>query len=148
MQSKSEQCRLRYTPEQVFDLIADVEQYPTFLPGWESVFVRRRSADSMDVEQRVWLGPFNMRFATRATLKRPHEIVIHAHEGAFKHLSLRWSFSDDNQSGCVVRLTVSWKHRSRWVETVLATLMQRMPGRIIDSFAARARERYGDIAHA
>ena len=74
-------------PEVVFDVVADVERYPDFLPDVKSV---RREADR--VTMTVQAGPIELRFTNRARFDRPRAIDLDLVEGPFKTMRARWSF--------------------------------------------------------
>lgn len=84
--------RLPYPREKVFDLVADVERYPEFLPGWREVRILRREAGELLVEQQLGLRGFTFRFRTTALLERPEQIHIRTRERPFRYLEQYWRF--------------------------------------------------------
>ena len=77
---------LPYQPEQLFDIAADVERYPDFLPWWQSARITQRSGDVYHTDQEVGFGPFSQRFTTKTILRRPLEIEVTAIDGPFEDL--------------------------------------------------------------
>lgn len=87
------QRRLPYPREAVFDLVADVESYPEFLPGWREARIIERERDTLHVEQALGAMGLTFRFHTRATLKRPESILIETRDHPFSYLEQSWRFS-------------------------------------------------------
>lgn len=87
------QRRLPYPREAVFDLVADVESYPEFLPGWREARIIERERDTLHVEQALGAMGLTFRFHTRATLKRPESILIETRDHPFRYLEQSWRFS-------------------------------------------------------
>lgn len=86
------QRRLPYPREAVFDLVADVESYPEFLPGWREARIIERKGDILHVEQVLGAMGLTFRFRTRATLKRPDSIRIETRDHPFRYLEQFWRF--------------------------------------------------------
>ncbi|MGA2024137.1 MAG: type II toxin-antitoxin system RatA family toxin [Steroidobacteraceae bacterium] len=78
---------LPHSGEQLFDLVADVERYPEFLPGWISARILRREGNVCDVEQVLGFGPVRLPFVSRAVLHRPSRIDIGSDDAHFRHYS-------------------------------------------------------------
>ena len=80
MSRHTEQRHLHYTPEQLFDLVADVERYPEFLPWLLAADIRRRDGDRVWVEMVIGTRFLQRRFTSRARLRRPRRIDITSHD--------------------------------------------------------------------
>lgn len=83
----------------VFDLVADVEGYPEFLPLWRDAEVYRRDGDIYYTEQEVGLGRISERFRTRTHLVRPLHIKVTSEDDRFDEFFIRWDF-DTVGTGC------------------------------------------------
>ncbi|WP_455366947.1 type II toxin-antitoxin system RatA family toxin [Kaarinaea lacus] len=81
-----------YSPQQVFDVVADIEKYPEFLPGWITVEVLDRQTNSITVEQELGFTFLNWRFTSHATLEPPFHIHITSVKGPFLNLVIDWAF--------------------------------------------------------
>ena len=87
---------VRHSPEQMFDLVADVEKYPEFVPLCERLKVRqRRVIDGREVliaDLTAGYGPVNETFTSRVTLDRPQLVIaVEYIDGPFRHLDNRWT---------------------------------------------------------
>lgn len=81
-----------FPPQQVFDVVADVERYPEFLPGWREVTILSEGRNHMTVEQEVGFAFLNWRFESRATLDPPRQIDIESTVDPFPDLFIQWRF--------------------------------------------------------
>ena len=142
MRSYNEERELVYTPEQMFDLVGDVERYPEFLPGWLMVRIERRAGDTVHVEQRVGLGALNLRFSSRADLLRPERLDIVGTHGPFRTLVIQWRFATI-PDGCLTRFKIEFEMRSALLEKIASKLFDRMARGVVSSFERRAHELYG-----
>jgi coenzyme Q-binding protein COQ10 len=104
--------RVRHTPVQMFQLVADVEKYPEFLPLCEGLRVRRRAqsgdgAETLVAEMSVGYKAIRETFTTRVTLEEPRlRILVEYVEGPFSYLENRWTFKPD-PLGCAVEFYIT-----------------------------------------
>jgi len=82
-----------YSPQQVFDVIGDIEKYPRFLPGWISVRIIDKQQNKLTVEQELGFTFLHWRFTSEAIFEPPFHLHITSHKGPFLHLEIDWSFS-------------------------------------------------------
>ena len=142
MRRQSESHRFPYTAEQMFDLAADIERYPEFLPHWPRATIRSREQDVLHVLQEIDLGLRRFRFESRAVLQRPDHLHIDSASGPFRRLSIDWRFTPGGQDGCLVALTVEMDMRSVLLEAFAGGLMRMMTQDILERFRARAAVLY------
>jgi coenzyme Q-binding protein COQ10 len=138
MRRQSESHWFSYTTEQMFDLAADIERYPEFLPHWPRATVRCREEDVLHVLQEIDLGLRRLRFESRAVLQRPARLHIDSASGPFRRLSIDWGFTPGGQGGCRVAVTVEMDMRSRLLEGIAGRLMQMMTRDVLARFRDRA----------
>jgi coenzyme Q-binding protein COQ10 len=134
---------LPYTPEQLFDIAADVGRYPEFLPWWIAVRVRGLNDDGYCTDQVLGLGPARMTFASRTTLDRPRRIDVTSNDPAFQQFNISWLFERRPNVGCLVSLSVDLKLRSPLLQTFLELAVPDATSDIILAFEARVRQLYG-----
>ncbi len=139
---------LPYRPEQLFDLIADVESYPEFLPWVSSLRAWNRSelADgtrTVDAEARVGFAIVRETFATRVKLdERARTIEVGLLYGPFRRLRNIWRFIPEGQ-GTRVEFEIDFEFKSRLLDALLAANLRHAADRLIGCFEARARRLYG-----
>ena len=131
---------LPYAPAALFDLAADLERYPQFLPGWISAQVYARETDLCHAEQIVGFGPVRMRFRTTASLHRPEHIEIRSDDGRFSHFHLWWRFEPESARDCCVTLRVELELRSRFLQSWLERAAPGTAAQVLRAFEQRAAQ--------
>ena len=130
--------RFPHRQEELFALVAEVEAYPEFLPGWRSVEVRERSGNRLTVKQSVAVGRFALHFESRAVLDPPRSIHIESDHAAFRHFVLEWRFEPQG-TDCLAQLDIECSFRSPLLERAAGLLIPTMARNIMTAFARRAR---------
>jgi Oligoketide cyclase/lipid transport protein len=124
--------------EQVFDLIADVERYPEFLPIWRSARVYERDRDEYMTLQEVGLGPIRERFHTRTQLLRPQHIQVSSPDPLFHAFYICWTLSP-LRGGCKVGIELTWQMRSRPLQRAIDLFLPTAASTMVNAFEKRAR---------
>lgn len=133
--------RLPFPRSDVFDIVADIERYPEFVPGCRDARILERNGSILLVEQEMGLGgPWSWRFRTDARLERPSHIRVATQEHPFRHLDQRWLFEAIDDRATSLKLHVDYELRSRSLERVAGRLLEEGFERTLAAFAARARE--------
>jgi coenzyme Q-binding protein COQ10 len=141
--------RVRHAADEMFDLVADVERYPEFVPLCRALKVRQRRSgpDGVEVlvaDMTVAYKLISEKFTSRVTLDRPHmRIVVEYLDGPFSRLENRWTFRPIDDRSCEVEFFLSYEFRSR----TLALLMGSMFDLAFRRFAA-AFEQRADLVYA
>jgi coenzyme Q-binding protein COQ10 len=134
---------LGYTAEQLFDLVADVDRYPEFLPWWIEARVRERDGDVYYTDQLVGFGPVRERFVSKTVLRRPARIDVTSSDRPFQHFHLVWLFDPVSAKACRVDLKADIEFRSRILRDVFGWRLAGETRRIIAAFQSRADQFYG-----
>ncbi len=141
--------RVRHTAQQMYDLVADVERYPEFLPLCESLRVIRRQetpegGQVLVAEMGVGYKAIRERFTTRVTLDpAAHRIVAEYIDGPFRHLENRWMFKDAEVGTCDVDFFITYEFKSRTLGLLMGTMFDRAFRKFTDAFEGRAARIYG-----
>ena len=146
MPRHSEKRHLPYTPEQLFELVADVKSYQEFLPWVAAVRVRSDSETEMVADLVVGFRALKETFTSRVHKQRPHAIKIDYIEGPLKYLHNSWKFEADGAGGTNVDFCVDFAFRSRIFETIAGQMFDRALRRMIGAFEDRAHALYGSDA--
>jgi coenzyme Q-binding protein COQ10 len=149
MTAHSETRTLPFTPQQMYDLVADVARYPEFLP-WTAA-ARIRSVDDLG-DHSVMLADlvvsfkvFRERFGSRVTLW-PDEMKIDTSyiDGPFKYLDSTWTFRP-SERGCDVQFEVDFEFRNRILQGAAGMFFYEAMQRIVRAFEKRAHDIYTPI---
>ncbi len=132
-----------YSREQVFDLVAEIERYPEFLPWCRSARITRREGDVVYADLVIGFKVFRERFTSKVTLTRPDAIDVQYIEGPMRHLENHWRFIERPNGACLVDFHVDFEFRSRLMERLIGVLFNEAIRRMVAAFEARARALYG-----
>jgi len=92
MPTHAEKRTLRYTPEQMYDLVADVRRYPEFLPWCVGARVISQTDSELLADLTIGFKLFRETFRSRVQLDRPHEVKVRYENGPFRYLNNTWKF--------------------------------------------------------
>jgi coenzyme Q-binding protein COQ10 len=142
--------RVRHAAADMFDLVADIERYPEFVPLCRRLRVRTRGAGpdgteilvaDMDVAYKL----VSESFTTRVTLDQSKlQILVQYIEGPFSHLDNRWSFRPIEDRSCEVVFFISYEFRNRMLGILMGSMFDIAFRRFTSAFEQRADEIYGD----
>ena len=140
--------RVRHSAAEMFELVADVERYPEFVPLCRALTVRRRTPEGVGVEvviadMTVAYKLVRESFRSRVTLDKPKlQILVEYLEGPFSHLENRWSFNPTGEQNCEVVFFIDYEFRSRMLGLLMGTMFDTAFRRFAAAFERRADEIY------
>ena len=143
MPRHTEKRFLPYTPEQLFDLVADVAKYDEFLPWVVAVRVRSSNPTETVADLVVGFNAFKERFTSRVVKERPGRICVDYVDGPLKYLHNEWTFDRAADGGADVGFSVDFAFRSRLFETLAGAMFDRALRRMTTAFEQRAAQLYG-----
>ncbi|MEO6225030.1 MAG: type II toxin-antitoxin system RatA family toxin [Sphingomicrobium sp.] len=143
MPRHSETRHFPFTPEQLFDLVADVGRYSEFLPWVVAVRVRSSNETEAVADLVVGFNAFKERFTSRVVKQRPTQICVDYVEGPLKFLHNEWRFERADDGGTEVHFSVDFAFKSRLFETLAGAMFDRALRRMTDAFEQRAVALYG-----
>jgi len=141
--------RVRHSAANMFDLVADVERYPEFVPLCRDLKVRQREAKGEGVEVVVadMTAAYKLvreSFRSRVTLDRPNlQILVEYLEGPFSHLENRWTFRPTGEGACEVEFFIDYEFRSRTLGLLMGAMFDAAFRRFAAAFEQRADRIYG-----
>ncbi|MFG1276893.1 type II toxin-antitoxin system RatA family toxin [Xanthobacter autotrophicus] len=151
MPSFSNARQVRHGARDMFDLVADVERYPEFVPLCQSLRVKRRMKSDEGVEilvadMTVAYKLIRETFTSRVTLDRPR-LTIHVEylDGPFSRLDNRWEFIGRGEDASEVKFFISYEFRSRTLAMLMGAMFEAAFRRFADAFEARADQVYGTV---
>ena len=138
----SEQQILPYTPEQLFDLVADIERYPEFLPWCRAARILERKPGEVLAELAISFAHMTESYVSRVVLSRPQAIDVTMVKGPFHHLTNRWRFTAV-EGGTRIDFDLDFQFRSRLLDKMIGPVFGKATAKMVDAFRSRARELYG-----
>ncbi len=147
MPSFSTRHRIPFTPDQMFDLVADVESYPQFVPLCENLVITKRDGtpDRTVLTARMDVGYKAIResLTTRVMLEPDKKrILVEYLDGPFRHLENRWSFHEA-PGGCDVDFYITYEFKSLMLAMLMGALFDSAFRKFTRAFEERARKIYG-----
>jgi coenzyme Q-binding protein COQ10 len=144
MPTHAEQRVLPFTREQLFDLVADIERYPEFLPWCLGARVRERRDNLIVADLLIGFKMVRERFTSKVTLNPPNRIDVAYAEGPFRYLANHWVFEPASEGGCRIDFFVDFEFRSRVLQKLIGVLFNEAVRRMVAAFETRARHLYGN----
>ncbi len=142
MPTHAEKRKMPYTPEQMFDLVADVTKYPQFLPWVLASRITRREGNVFYADLVIGFKVFRETFTSRVTALRPDHIHVEYISGPMKHLSNHWRFIDNGDGTVTIDFFLDFEFRSPLLQRVVGVLFQEAVRRMVAAFETRARVLY------
>ncbi len=146
MPTHAEKRVLPHTAEQLFDLVADVGQYPEFLPWCVGARIKRRENNLLVADLVIGFKMLRERFTSHVTLDRSRRIDVAYTDGPFRYLDNHWIFTPVGESECEIDFYVDFEFRSRLLQRVIGLLFDEAVRRMVGAFERRADEIYGPMS--
>ena len=145
----SNKRRVRHSAEKMFDLVADVERYPDFVPMCQALKVRQRTPkpDGTEVivaDMTVSFQVVRETFTSRVTLDKPNlKILVEYLQGPFSKLENRWTFEAKFDDACDVGFFIAYEFKSRMLAVLMGAMFDAAFQRFAAAFEKRADAVYG-----
>jgi coenzyme Q-binding protein COQ10 len=141
--------RVPHSADEMFDLVADVEKYPLFLPLCEALRIRKREEGAtrpvLVADMTIAYKIFRETFTSRVTLDRgANKILVEYLDGPFSHLENRWTFRNREGGGSDVEFFIEWELKSRTLAMLVGSVFERVFRRYAEAFEQRADRVYGE----
>ena len=147
MPTHSETRVLPYTAQQMYDLVADVDKYPQFLPWCAAARIRRRvphgdGSELMEADLVISFKVFRERFGSRVILHPgPMKIDTEYLDGPFRYMKSNWAFKDV-EGGCEVAFFVDFEFKNAILQGIIGVVFNEAMQRIVRAFERRAADLY------
>jgi coenzyme Q-binding protein COQ10 len=141
--------RVRHSAEHMFDLVADVDRYPEFVPLCRSLRVRRRTpgdsgTEVLIAEMTVAYKLIRETFTSKVTLDRPNlQILVQYLDGPFSRMANKWIFKATAERACEVEFDIDYEFKSRTLGLLMGAMFETAFRRFSSAFEARADAVYG-----
>lgn len=137
------QALVRYSPEQMFDLVNEVEAYPKRFPWCLGANVLEHDGEHLVARLDLRFAGVTQHFSTRNTLDRPRSIRMQFVDGPFDWLHGIWTFTALGDDGCKVALDLDFAVSNRLAGFAFAIGFRKLADRMVDDFCAEAKRAYG-----
>jgi ribosome-associated toxin RatA of RatAB toxin-antitoxin module len=143
MESVKRSALLPYTPQEMFELVTDIESYPRFLPWCQGSRVLSREGDEVRASIDFAVRGMTKSFTTRNRHQVNKMIEMHLVDGPFSRLDGCWRFDPLGEEGCKISLFLEYDFSSRILGMVVGSVFSQIANSLVDAFQQRAVEVYG-----
>jgi coenzyme Q-binding protein COQ10 len=143
--------RVQHSAADMFDLVADVEKYPQFVPLCQALRVRKRTqgegTETLVADMTVAYKVMRETFVSRVTLDRPNlKIQVEYLDGPFSTLDNRWTFTPTSERTCEVDFFIAYEFKSRVLGMLMGAMFEAAFRRFAGAFERRADAVYGRVS--
>jgi ribosome-associated toxin RatA of RatAB toxin-antitoxin module len=132
-----------FTPAQMFELVADIERYPEFLPWVIGAKILQREPDGIVGQLEMERAGVREKFTTRNVLEPPSRMSLALVDGPFRLLDGLWTFDAIGDRGTKIRLAIRFEFKNPLTAMLLSRAFEKSCTDMVDAFVARARAVYG-----
>ena len=135
---------VRYSPREMFDLVNDVEAYPTRFAWCADAKILERESDSVQVARLdLRFAGLTQSFTTRNSTEAPHRLHMHLVDGPLQSLEGEFTFTALGEDGCKIALALDFEYAGFLAGPVLRLGFQGLASRLVDDFCSVAAKVYG-----
>lgn len=133
-----------YSPQQLFDMVAEVARYPEFLPWCKAARIYSRNGNEFLADLVIVFKGFTEKYTSKVTLHPDtYCIEVDMVEGPFHHLDNHWRLEPLENGGTMIHLELDFRFKSRILEGLIGGMFQRASEKMVAAFRERAKELYG-----
>jgi coenzyme Q-binding protein COQ10 len=136
MPRHQEQAKLAYGADELFAVVADVKDYPLFVPWCSGARILQEDQRQIIADLVIGFGPFQESFRSQVTLDRPRQVLVRAIEGPLEHLTNTWTFTPV-QNETVVDFMIDFQFKSHLLDHVANGMFHEATTRMMSAFESR-----------
>jgi len=133
-----------FAPDLMFELVADVEAYPKFLPWCIGARVRDRTDQGYLADLIIGFKMLREKYSSHVHLDKTNmAIKIDYLDGPFRHLDNNWKFTQTETGGTQIEFHIDFEFRSRLLQNLIGKMFGEAVSVMVNAFEKRAHELYG-----
>ncbi len=133
---------VKFSAQQMFDLVNDIEAYPSFLPWCTGSRIIKRTEDFVEAELLIAKGGFKKSFSTRNKIDTGGKIVISLLDGPFSYLEGVWNFMPLREDASKISLDLEFEMSGKLASLAFGAVFNQICNTMVSSFTSRAKEVY------
>ena len=134
---------VKFSAQQMFDLVNDIEDYPQFLPWCSGSRIIKREGDVVEAELQISKGGFKKSFSTRNTIDKGGVITVSLLEGPFSYLEGVWHFMPLREDASKISLDLEFEMSGKLASLAFGVVFNQICTTMVSSFTSRAKQKYG-----
>lgn len=143
MPTHAEKRNMPYSAEQMFDLVAQVDLYPQFLPWCLASRITKREGHVFYADLVIGYKMVREKFSSRVTALRPDHIHVEYLEGPMHYLSNHWRFLPEEDGTCTIDFFVDFEFKNKIMQNLMEVFFEKAVKKMVSAFEARAEDLYG-----
>ena len=144
MTTHAEKRNMPHTPEQLFEMVADVARYPEFLPWCIDSRITKREGDNVfHADLTIGYKRVREKFGSKVVLDGPDALHVEYLSGPMRYLSNHWKFIREEDGSCTIDFFVDFEFKNRLLQNLIGAFFTEVMQRMVGAFEARARQLYG-----
>ena len=133
---------VRYSAQQMFDLVNDIEAYPQFLPWCSDSRILTRMDDIIEAELMIAKGGFKKSFSTRNRVDDGGTITVSLLDGPFSYLEGVWHFMPLREDASKISLDLEFEMHGKLASLAFGAVFNQICNTMVSSFTSRAKQIY------
>ncbi|MAJ91785.1 MAG: ubiquinone-binding protein [Legionellales bacterium] len=133
---------VKFSANQMYKLVNDIEAYPSFLPWCTDANIINDSKDSLTASVSISIGRIKKIFTTLNTMQQDISIDMKLIKGPFKKLNGSWEFKNNNNGGSTVSLVMEFEFKNKLLKYTLGGAFKKITDSLVDAFISRANDIY------
>lgn len=127
-----------FPASQMWNLVQDVEAYPSYLPWCSGAKILAKQDDYTDARVQINYHGLKQQFSTRNQGQHPHWVKMGLLEGPFKHLEGQFDFKELSDAACKIEFSLEWSFSNHLLEKMVGPVFRYIADSMVDAFVARA----------
>ena len=138
----SKKADVKYSANQMYALVNDIEAYPDFLPWCTDASITSRNNDTLIAVVSISISRIKKIFITQNTMRQGSSISMKLIKGPFKKLNGEWKFQNNPESGSIVSLKMEFEFKNKLLKYAFGSAFRVIMDSLVDAFIERANVIY------
>ena len=140
----NKKANVKYSANQMYTLVNDIEAYPDFLPWCTSASITSRDSDTLIAVVSISISRIKKIFITQNTMQQDSLISMKLIKGPFKILNGEWNFQNNSSGGSTVLLEMQFEFKNKLLRYTFGAAFKKITDSLVDAFIERASDIYGE----
>ena len=135
---------VKFSAQQMFDLVNDIESYPQFLPWCSQSRIIKREGNIVEAELTISKGGFQKSFSTRNELDMGKQMTVSLIDGPFSHLAGVWQFQPLREDASKILFNLDFELSGKLASLAFGAVFNQICNTMVSSFTQRAKVVYAN----
>lgn len=140
----NKKTNVKFSANQMYSLVNDIETYPDFLPWCTDANIISSDEATLTASISISVGRIKKIFTTLNTMREGISINMILIKGPFKELNGQWIFQDNSEGGSTVSLEMQFEFKNKLLKYTFGTAFKKVINSLVDAFIERANIIYDE----